>query len=83
MCKQTHDQHEAAQTLRPQTGPLSPLSHLQQSPYSEGQLHALPKPVKLTQSPWSVTTAGLGSWATESVLAASEVLPIKPRATWS
>ena len=45
---------------------LSPLSHLQQSPYSEGQLHALPKLVKLTQSLWSVTTAGLGSWATKS-----------------
>lgn len=78
MCKQTHSQHEAAETLRPQRGPLSPLSHLQQSPHSEGHLHALLEPTKLTQSLWSVATAGPGSWATESLLAAPGVLPTNP-----
>lgn len=78
MCKQTHSQHEAAETLRPQRGPLSPLSHLQQSPHSEGHLHALLEPAKLTRSLWSVATAGQGSWATESLLAAPGVLPTNP-----
>ena len=36
----------------------------------------------LTRSPWSVTTAGLGAWATESLLAAAEVLLTEPRAAW-
>lgn len=57
---------------------LSPLSHLQHCPHWPGHL---PKAVRLTQS--HVATAGLGTWGTESLLAASEMMPTKARAAQS